>query len=362
MHSPTPAKAASVKRLERLDVLRFPLILLVVYIHAGTAGLTLGNGIVAADSDFVRATKYIGSDLVGRVAVPSLFFISGYLFFDKHSFEIDDYVLKIRSRFRSLFIPLIFWNILLFSAIFAAQKIPQTASYFSSRNKLLSSYSPFEVTDALIGISKSPIAYQFWFVRDLIILSLISPIIYLTARHLPRVGTALLLAIWASGFWSVPIPDIVAVACFFLGSVVAVNAIPLFSLDRYAGLIYLSYAVSLGASWLARDTMFDQPTIVLSRLAAIAAALCVTRLIVRSNPMRTILLALAPASFFMFAVHEPTLIIIRKIIYRLLHVTPTVSLLVYLIVPLVVAAMATIAYFRLRASAPQFAALISGGR
>lgn len=51
------------------------------------------------------------SDCIGQIAVPVLFFISGYLYFvniDKLSYE--QYKNKTRSRIKSLFIPYIFWN------------------------------------------------------------------------------------------------------------------------------------------------------------------------------------------------------------------------------------------------------------
>ena len=91
-----PAEPSAQKRMVRIEVLRFPLILLVIYIHAATADVTYNTGKLSPDNDLVRTIKYIGSDLIGRVSVASLFFISGYLFFRDGIYDLNIYVRKLK--------------------------------------------------------------------------------------------------------------------------------------------------------------------------------------------------------------------------------------------------------------------------
>ena len=74
------------------------------------------------------------------------------------------------------------------------------------------------------------------------------------------------------------------------------------------------------------------------------------------------LVALAPASFFVFAAHEPLMTLVRKLLYRALPPTPAVVISIYLLLPLVIAAFTAALYFLLRRVAPRFASLVSGNR
>lgn len=357
-----PAEPSAQKRMVRIEVLRFPLILLVIYIHAATADVTYNTGKLSPDNDLVRTIKYIGSDLIGRVSVASLFFISGYLFFRDGIYDLNIYVRKLKSRINSLILPLVLWNILLFLLILSGQNLPATSIFFNSASKRLSEFSPFEIMDAILGLTRSPIAYQFWFIRDLILLAIFSPLVYLVARFAPLIGGFVILTLWGGSLWPFTIPDITAVACFYFGSMFALNTLPIFALDRYRAAVYGLYAASLVGSVLARDTLLDIPMIAVSRLTGIAAALCVSKEIVRHRRGTEWLLALAPASFFVFAAHEPFLIIVRKLAYRVLEITPGTSLVLYLTVPLFIATVTALSYFLMRRVAPRFTAIIAGGR
>ena len=59
--------------------------------------------------------------------------------------------------------------------------------------------------DAVFGITRLPIAFQFWFIHDLILTVLASPLLWLLLRHAPFAGAALLGAAWLAefNFWGV---------------------------------------------------------------------------------------------------------------------------------------------------------------
>lgn len=108
--------------------------------------------------------------LLSRIAVPAFFFISGLLFFRGNDFSLPIYIDKLKRRSQSLLIPYILFNYLtvaVFAILVFILKIKFNAPTI------------FETGDwwlCLSLIKPSPI--MLWFVHDLIILAIISPIIY----------------------------------------------------------------------------------------------------------------------------------------------------------------------------------------
>ena len=163
---------------ERLNILRFPLIVGVVYIHAyamdvGFSGESIGNIETSWVSDFIRDLVSQG---IARVAVPLFFLMSGYLFFLGFQWSIGAYKEKLISRVNSLLVPFIFWNVLTLFLVFVAQSIPATQNYFSGNNPMISTFSAYDYINALLGIDRNPISYQFWFIRDLMFLIILVPV------------------------------------------------------------------------------------------------------------------------------------------------------------------------------------------
>lgn len=92
-------------------ILKFPLIVLVVFIHI------VHENITPVKLDLSAANLYhliynLISQNIGRVAVPCFFLFSGFLFFFKIKdyFTVELYKKQIKNRFKTLFIPYILWN------------------------------------------------------------------------------------------------------------------------------------------------------------------------------------------------------------------------------------------------------------
>lgn len=85
-----------------------------------------------------------------------------------------------------------FWGLAFF---FILQQVPQSKSFFT--NDLIANYSFTKVLDTLF---LNPIPYQLWFLRDLIVLVLFSPIIYLLIKHLKWIPLIVFLILWLDLF------------------------------------------------------------------------------------------------------------------------------------------------------------------
>ncbi|MBP3981946.1 acyltransferase [Acidovorax sp. JG5] len=201
---------------ERLTTLRFPLIIGVVFIHAYNTEVGFSNGVIGIDNTgyWVNFCRNLISQGMARVAVPLFFLISGYFFFIGFSFSAKNYKTKLKSRLKTLLIPFLFWNILTLFLIALAQHIPTTQSFFSGKNASISKFEIFDYFNAVFGIDRSPISYQFWFIRDLIVMVLIAPAIYFLLNKASKIVLLVLFSLWLLSAWPIYIPSVTAFLFF----------------------------------------------------------------------------------------------------------------------------------------------------
>ena len=196
-----------------IDFLRFPLIIGVLFIHNQATTVKLATGRIGNDAWLPVTTLChdLFSQTVGRLSVPAFFFISGFLFFlhiDK--FTSGVYTKKLKSRVKTLLIPYLFWNILSLTIFFAAYYIPMLAHFFSETHELTWQY----LLQALWALPNNhsqdllryPYAYQFWFIRDLMVMVVLTPAIYFLVKKFRLWIIALLGILWFSEWWQMYFP------------------------------------------------------------------------------------------------------------------------------------------------------------
>ncbi|MCI5179943.1 MAG: hypothetical protein D3911_11610 [Candidatus Electrothrix sp. AW3_4] len=209
---------------QRIVCLRFPLIVGIIFIHGYAATVDFSDrtqGMVEPLwwSNLIRD---IISQHFARLAVPLFFLLSGYLFFWDWQWSWHHYGRKLLSRFRSLLLPFLFWNSLTLALLALAQSIPALSSYFPDKDGAISAYSVYDYFNALLGIERFPVAYQFWFIRDLLVIVLLVPLIQIFLKFFPRGVLLVLFLFWFYPYcpWSIPC----SIACFFFyaGALLAV--------------------------------------------------------------------------------------------------------------------------------------------
>jgi len=159
--------------------LRFPLIVLVVLIHAFT-GLPDENLSAFPLANLICFSIFRGG--VCSVAVPLFFFIAGYFYFYKTetTWGVSVYLKKTRSRVRSLLVPFCVWGVLALAWTFLYFKatgdtnVRWTHVPWGKENSLLS--LAISIFDAQGNGHSHPALGTFWFVRDLFVVGLFSPL------------------------------------------------------------------------------------------------------------------------------------------------------------------------------------------
>lgn len=158
---------------QAIDALRFPLAVAVVFIHSGLSnsiGWDCHNDILSNLLVFV-----INSIL--PAAVPLFFLISGFLFFLKmERMSKTWYLIQMKKKCRTLLLPYMCWNIL---------AIPIFIFCVHDKN-IFSIFENVKIGDFFLLFwaynGPYPLDLPLWFVRDLFILMLLSPIIYCALR------------------------------------------------------------------------------------------------------------------------------------------------------------------------------------
>lgn len=114
--------------------------------------------------------------IIGNLAVPVFFFISGYLFFlNRNTYTFKDYKKKMKRMLFSILIPYILWNFLfaLYRGLSFKQLIDPftyTVGYQWGDNHSILGWQVF---------TTSPVLFPFWYMKDLIVMELLSPLVWL---------------------------------------------------------------------------------------------------------------------------------------------------------------------------------------
>lgn len=350
---------------ERLSALRFPLIIGVVFIHAFSPCVEFPNAVVGLStqgylSDLIQS---IVSQGFSRIAVPLFFLISGYLYFLGFSWSLENFKMKVASRYKTLMLPFLFWNILTLILIALGQILPVTKDYFSNDSAQIASFSIYEYVNAIFGLTRAPISYQFWFIRDLMLLFLLTPIIYSIARIQTIFLPIIIFLLWFINYWPITIPSVTAFTFFYAGAYFVYSKISLFWLDRYGVGILILYLLVLVADTFSKGYEVNQYVHNMGLILGMGSALYTSKFMVKIKSLKKVLLAISGSSFFVFAVHEPMLTIIKKVVYRAVEpTTAVIFLLLYLTIPVLVITSALLMYMALRNVMPRSLRVISGKR
>lgn len=154
---------------EKIKNISFLAILAVFIIHTDCKGT---KGTI---SYFLQDWLHTGCNF----AVPLFFIVSGYLFFYNKS-QLSKIKLGIRKRVKTLFVPYVIWCTLFIVQIWLASQ------FKSANNDYFSTLQDGEVLRFLKCVYISPLfAFHLWYVRDLLAVVAISPLVYVCQRKRP---------------------------------------------------------------------------------------------------------------------------------------------------------------------------------
>lgn len=329
---------------DAISWLRFPLMFGVVLIHSG---ISAGEGYPALDF-IVR----LFTQSMPAFCVPMFLAISGYLFFAKTpALTPRIYLDKLRSRGRSLLVPYIFWNSVVIGCFWAMHRF--TPSLINPNFENVANYSPLQLLRCFYdGSGGQPIAFQFWFIRNLMLLVVASPLIYILFRR-TFIGIVLFSVLYlldsVSGLWT---------AYFFaLGAWAGLQKPDFTGFARR----YRTYALIGGVAALC--AMMCGPTPGVRQIYILCMIVATLGFAPALKNAVKIPEKASQASFFLFCVHTLPLMLLEKTASIVLAGRAEgLWIATYFFNPVFISAAAIGLYALLKTTAPRLTSFITGGR
>jgi len=347
--------------------LRLPLIVGVVFIHTCLLDVNIGGKLLIAEGQFPihDILRHLLSEEFARIAVPLFFFMSGFLFFKSTDFSFSTYKNKLGKRVRTLLIPYIFWNIIVLALFFLTQTY--LSSMTSGANKLIVDYTLSDWLGVFWSHRENmPICYQFWFIRDLMVVVLCSPLVYWIVKHIRIVGVVSLGILWCFNIWF-PITGFSSAAFFFFsfGAWFAISrhnfVVDFKPLRLLFTLFYLLIVIADSILWYKQIGGFHfihNIGIVIGLITIVAW----TAHGIQKDKLKCSAL-LAGSSFFVYAYHGMAIALLVKSWVKVMQpATELTMILGYLLIPFIIVGLGIGIYIVIKKLFPFFTSLITGGR
>lgn len=348
--------------------MRFPLILCVIFIHYHGPEI---DGATAYNT--LRLLMY---GVLTRAAVPAFFVISGYYFFHGVSrFTPALYAGKLKKRARTLLLPYVLWNLLALGSVVAVKvaahfikgrPLSDALHYIAAQGYLniFWSASHWPGVTTLWGATvenTGPYLLPFWYVRDLMVFVLLTPLVYRLLRTCGAWLFAPLTVCYATGLWP-HLPGFSASILFFaFGAHMALRGASVTEWCwrwRRPSLAFTLLLLPLMVVFRSNETPEGCRVYPFFILALTVTYFNIGSLMA-SRRGADIVRRLAPATFFIYGLHT-----IQVLGYsdRLMHAIVPLPALAYLLTPPLCAAICYLIYIGMHRLTPRLLALLTGGR
>lgn len=335
-----PTLRKNTSRINKIDVISFLLACMVVWLHSAPKGdISILFKLTSITNSFCSC------------AVPTFFFISGFLFFlDYRSEKVKE---KLIIRIRTLVIPYVIWNILA-SLCWCLVACMANDEYVEE----ISRYNTF--SEYLYLFLFSGHLSVFWFIRNLIVYQFLSPCIYYMLNNKASGVFLVLIFIVTSIF----IPMSYTSLLYWL---------PMYMFGCWIGLHK--------KEWIVNSSLSNKYKV----LALLVWILCfITAIVTRNHLLFTLFRLISPIgliitydlvcsrffnktgkyikySFGIYAMHWIPLYLIQT--YHSRHIISVVdNYIVFYLLPIILILLSILICYTLESLTPHFYSLLTGGR
>lgn len=325
-----------------ISFVRFPMIFIIIYLHVVIGAWQNGLIVDANLYDTGYATfRMVLCEGFCRLFTPIFFFISGCLFFYNNEFSKAVYIGKIKKRIKSLFVPYLFWNLIVI--LFYLLSPLLFPSMVSGTKKPVLDYSFMDWLLCFIDSDGGyPINLPLWFIRNLMCMIIATPIIYFLIRKLKFVIVAVLGILWI--VYGTPSNVIKSVFFFVLGCYAGIEKFDFTRLIEKKKLkytVYASYIILMTITLILMSNKI-QYTQYLHNLAITFGSLAVLLFVatkIKNNSFKPNRF-LEQNAYFLYLFHAVPLLFLCKISVKCLHPESTLALIsLHLVLPVVMAAI-----------------------
>lgn len=346
---------------KKIKFISFISIVMVIYIHNynikdGTSYFFDIDSLFAFSNIFIQN---LFSEGFSRVSIPIFFIISAYLFFQ--NFTLSIYRYKIFKRIRTLLLPYLFWTSIVVLIHLTLQSIPILVHFFNK--KMIVDLSLWEL---FIRTWINPLNYPLWFLRDLILLTTLVPIIFFFLKKLPQITLIIITIVWFLNT-SLHIMDNNSLPFFFYGAYIALfkNEILYKKISNSFFVYLLIFYLVLSATkayFLTIDATLEfTPFMILFQKGLILMGIITLWFAIDRVKLKSILF-LTQFTFLFYVFHEPALTILEKGVNAFFGRSTFISLLSYLFLPFLIILYLTILGLFFKKYFPRFTSIITGYR
>lgn len=325
----------------KIKILSFLLTVLIVVLHANMEMLCTG---------WCSLFQHMMTAEITRIAVPLFYLISGFLFFINYHGTLEDYKLKLLSRTRSLLIPYLFFLLCGSIVIFVIGRV-------YTINALIEI-----IKNGIVG--SPPIFYPLWFLRDLYVMVLVSPLVYWIIRKLPII-LLVPIVIWILGKNPFVFPMTEAMLFFSLGGFLTTKHELLEQTNHRGVWWYISLWVlfSFLNTYIGKNIVsLPYATHCVILLLGIYAVWILYDRLYMSFDERIKNADIYKYSFLIFLIHEPILTIIKKTGLYFLGQTSWAIGVIYVLAPIFTICIVYMLGRTMKRYTPRILAFVTGGR
>ncbi len=296
---------------------------------------------------------------LARISTPFFFTLSAWLLFSRFGSSLTLWPTEVCKRIRSLLVPYLFWAVASFLVLIGLQSVPGLAGR-SGRGAIVD----LPWADLLELLLWNPVAHPLWFVRDLLLLVVAAPVVWLLMRWKPVawVVLAVLLGAWFRWF---EVREARAILFFCLGAYCALHQTTLVArgaVERGACVMAWFAVIALNTAHIMRvgdeSAVLNNLGIMLG-LAAIWSVADLVPHLARRRPVAW----LSAFTFLIYIAHEPAVTFVRHGLFAIFGSgNHLVSLTLFFAIAVLVITGIVSAGALCRYATPRLFALATGGR
>ena len=344
----------------KLKAISFFLIIMVIFLHAHN----LNTGNLADHKGYSWCIQTFISGGLALVSVPLFFLISGYLFFLNLKGTAAEFKLKIKKRFNTLLIPYIFWSLWGMLIFIILQSLPQSKPFFN--NSPILHFSALQFLNTLL---LDPLPYQLWFIRDLMMLVVVSPALYFILKKLNYFAVIICIVPWIYDF-TFHLFNSQSLLFFMLGGYIALWKKEIAEIRLSAKYLWMILFWVAMAAIKTILLLIDYPSFFIinqvHKLCIIAGVFSVWKLydtlVAEKDITDWKIYPIFSYTFFMYAFQEPMLTILKKGLLFAIGKSEAATLSIYFITILTTIGISLVVAASISKIMPRFYALITGGR
>lgn len=354
------------RTFEVIDTMRFPLILLVVIEHMVSFEHKPVTLSLDGWSIYTLLSEMVSHNLA-KISVRFYFFVSGYFFFrNLLTLNKATYSLALKKRFKTIWIPYIFWNAAIIIAtlgINALANLLNISGLHSQDVTMQEVLKPQSLYNIFWG---TPANFPLWYMRDLICMMLLMPVLYGYLKTTKIYGVLILLVLYLSVIES-GIPGLSTTAIFFfsVGGYFALfkkDILEFCNSQRRVSMLFALLMLVVATSL--NGTPWHEYAVRIFIIFGIISAINLFSHLLRYERLKQLLLSLSASTFFIYVVHEIYIINWLKgaLARSPFAESPWGMLLGYFVVPCICILVCLGLYYSFRRISPNLLSFVTGGR